>query len=70
MTRGHFGWLRGLQGTMGRLLNIHAEMAHAPVVLAAYQGIGKAITAPGSFDAKTARQSRVMQLVADIWPEP
>ena len=31
--------LRGLERRMGRLLNIHAEMAHAPVVLAAYQGI-------------------------------
>jgi AhpD family alkylhydroperoxidase len=45
--------LRGLERRMGRLLNIHAEMAHAPVVLAAYQGIQKAITQHGSFDAKT-----------------
>jgi AhpD family alkylhydroperoxidase len=45
--------LRGLERRMGRLLNIHAEMAHAPVVLAAYQGIQQAITKHGSFDAKT-----------------
>jgi AhpD family alkylhydroperoxidase len=45
--------LRGLERRMGRLLNIHAEMAHAPVVLAAYQGIQRAITKHGSFDAKT-----------------
>jgi alkylhydroperoxidase family enzyme len=45
--------LRGLERRMGRLLNIHAEMAHAPVVLAAYQGIQKAIARHGSFDAKT-----------------
>ncbi len=45
--------LRGLERRMGRLLNIHAEMAHAPVVLAAYGGIQKAITAQGSFDART-----------------
>ena len=45
--------LRGLERRMGRLLNIHAEMAHAPVVLAAYQGIQDAITTHGSFDAKT-----------------
>jgi len=45
--------LRGLERRMGRLLNIHAEMAHAPVVLAAYEGIQQAIAAPGSFDAKT-----------------
>jgi AhpD family alkylhydroperoxidase len=45
--------LRGLERRMSRLLNIHAEMAHAPVVLAAYQGIQKAITQLGSFDART-----------------
>lgn len=45
--------LRGLERRMGRLLNIHAEMAHAPVVLAAYQGIQQAITEHGSFGAKT-----------------
>ncbi len=45
--------LRGLERRMGRLLNIHAEMAHAPVVLAAYQGIQEAIAQHGSFDAKT-----------------
>src|SRR5262249_13168055 len=45
--------LRGRERRMGRLLNIHAEMAHAPVVLAAYQGIQHAITKHGSFDAKT-----------------
>src|SRR5258707_11541098 len=45
--------LHGLQRRMGRLLNIHAEMAHAPVVLVAYEGIQQAIAAHGSFDAKT-----------------
>jgi alkylhydroperoxidase/carboxymuconolactone decarboxylase family protein YurZ len=45
--------LRGLERRMGRLLNIHAEMAHAPVVLAAYQSIQHAIMKHGSFDAKT-----------------
>jgi len=45
--------LLGLERRMGRLLNIHAEMAHAPVVLAAYQGIQHAIMKHGSFDAKT-----------------
>jgi AhpD family alkylhydroperoxidase len=45
--------LRGLERRMGRLMNIHAEIAHAPVVLAAYQGIQRAITRHGSFDAKT-----------------
>lgn len=45
--------LRRLERRLGKLLNIHAEMAHAPVVLAAYQGIQQAIAAHGSFDART-----------------
>ncbi len=45
--------MRGLERRMGRLLNIHAEMAHAPVVLAADQGIQQAIARHGSFDART-----------------
>jgi AhpD family alkylhydroperoxidase len=45
--------LHGLERRMGRLLNIHGEMAHAPVVLAAYQGIQHAITKHGSFGPKT-----------------
>ena len=44
---------RGLERQMNRLLNIHAEMAHAPVVLAAYQGIQQALSKNGSFSAKT-----------------
>jgi AhpD family alkylhydroperoxidase len=44
--------LRRLERRMGRLLNIHAEMAHAPAVLAAYQGIQHAIAGHGSFDAR------------------
>lgn len=38
---------------MGKLLNIHAGMAHSPVVIAAYDGISRAIAAHGSFDART-----------------
>jgi uncharacterized peroxidase-related enzyme len=45
--------LRGLERRLGRVLNIHAEMAHAPVVLAAYQGIQQAIAKHGSFGPKT-----------------
>ncbi len=33
--------------------NIHAEMAHAPVVLAVYAGIQQAIAGHGTFDART-----------------
>jgi AhpD family alkylhydroperoxidase len=37
----------------GKLLNIHAEMAHSPVVLAAYAGLSDAIGKQGSFDPRT-----------------
>ncbi|WP_219413689.1 carboxymuconolactone decarboxylase family protein [Pseudonocardia nigra] len=45
--------LEKLQKKMGKLLNIHAEMAHSPVVLAAYTGMQDAIATHGSFDAAT-----------------
>lgn len=45
--------LQRLARRSGKLLNIHAEMAHAPVVLAAYTGLNDAIAAHGSFDART-----------------
>lgn len=38
---------------MGKLLNIHAGMAHSPVVLAVYSGLQEAITCHGTFDART-----------------
>lgn len=42
-----------LEKRMGKLLNIHAAMAHSPVVIAAYQSMAKAIAEHGSFDART-----------------
>ncbi len=45
--------LEKLSRRTGKLLNIHAEMAHSPVVLAAYAGIADAIAEHGSFDART-----------------
>ncbi|CAM4090491.1 carboxymuconolactone decarboxylase family protein [Nocardiopsis rhodophaea] len=45
--------LRSLEKKFGMVLNIHGEMAHAPVVLAAYQGISQAIADHGTFDART-----------------
>lgn len=45
--------LQRLQKKMGKLLNIHAGMAHSPVVLAAYMGIQSAIAEHGTFDART-----------------
>jgi len=41
--------LEALSRRSGKLLNIHAEMAHAPVVLAAYTGLNEAIAAQGTF---------------------
>lgn len=37
---------------MGRFMDIHAGMAHSPVVIAAYQGMQKAIAEHGTFDAR------------------
>ncbi len=45
--------LQNLQKKMGKLLNIHAGMAHSPVVLAAYTGMQQAIADEGTFDAPT-----------------
>lgn len=40
--------LERLTRRSGKLLNIHAEMAHAPVVLAAYTGLSEAVAAHGT----------------------
>lgn len=45
--------LQTLQTQFGKVLNIHGEMAHAPVVLAAYTSIQNAIGEHGTFDAAT-----------------
>ncbi|PRW62280.1 carboxymuconolactone decarboxylase family protein [Actinopolyspora mortivallis] len=45
--------LQQLRDQFGTVLNIHGEMAHSPVVLAAYGGILDAITEHGTFDAPT-----------------
>lgn len=45
--------LAGLSKRFGRVLNIHGEMAHAPVVLAAYTAVQAAIREHGGFDAAT-----------------
>lgn len=39
--------------TVKEWLNIHAEMAHSPVVLGAYQGIQESIIRHGTFDGPT-----------------
>lgn len=45
--------LDALSKRMGKLLNIHAGMAHSPVVLATYTAMQEAITSHGTFDGKT-----------------
>jgi uncharacterized peroxidase-related enzyme len=45
--------LRKLEKRFGKLLNIHAEMAHSPVVLATYAAMNAAIAEHGTFDART-----------------
>jgi AhpD family alkylhydroperoxidase len=45
--------LERLARRSGTLLNIYTEMAHAPVVLAAYAGMREAIATHGSFDPAT-----------------
>lgn len=47
------GHVRTLEKKMGKLLNIHAGMAHSPAVIAAYSGISAAIAEHGTFDART-----------------
>ncbi|MDP9392949.1 MAG: carboxymuconolactone decarboxylase family protein [Actinomycetota bacterium] len=45
--------LEALRRKFGKVMNIHAGMAHSPVVLAVYQGMQQAIAEHGSFDART-----------------
>ncbi len=45
--------LEKLARRSGKLFNIHAEMAHAPVVPAAYAGLSDALVKRGSFGART-----------------
>ncbi|UQA91949.1 carboxymuconolactone decarboxylase family protein [Streptomyces halobius] len=45
--------LSKLAKRFGKVLNIHGEMAHAPVVLETYAAMNAAITRHGTFDART-----------------
>ncbi|AOW93959.1 alkylhydroperoxidase [Rhodococcus sp. WMMA185] len=45
--------LRTLAKKYGKVLNIHGEMAHSPVVMSAYSGIVDAIAQHSKFDART-----------------
>jgi AhpD family alkylhydroperoxidase len=45
--------LKGLAAKFGKVLNIHGEMAHSPVVLNAYAALQRVIADEGTFDAAT-----------------
>lgn len=45
--------LRALEKSIGKVMNIHGEMAHSPVVLETYAAMNAAITRHGTFDART-----------------
>lgn len=45
--------LKALEAKFGKVMNIHGEMAHSPVVLQSYLAIQQVIADYGSFDART-----------------
>lgn len=45
--------LKALDAKFGKVLNIHGEMAHSPVVLQSYVALQQAIADAGSFDGRT-----------------
>lgn len=45
--------LKALESTFGKVLNIHGEMAHSPVVLQSYVALRSIISDYGSYDART-----------------
>ncbi len=45
--------LKALEAKFGKVLNIHGEMAHSPVVLHAYAALQRVIADHGTFDPRT-----------------
>lgn len=45
--------LKALDAKFGKVLNIHGEMAHSPVVLQSYVALQQVIADDGSFDGRT-----------------
>jgi AhpD family alkylhydroperoxidase len=45
--------LKGLEAAIGKVLNIHGEMAHSPVVLQSYVALQQVIGDYGTYDAAT-----------------
>ena len=52
----------------GRLLNMHAQMAHAPAVLEAYVSIRRAAARHGTLDQRTRTPLMLVAAVADASP--
>lgn len=44
--------LAGLAKRMGKVLNIHGEMAHSPALIHGYAGLQQAIAAHGTYDGR------------------
>lgn len=57
--------LKALEARYGKVLNIHAEMAHSPVVLHAYTALQRAIADDGSFDGRTREAIALAVAVVD-----
>ena len=56
--------LKALEAKFGKLLNIHGEMAHSPVLLQSYVALQSVIADYGSFDAQT--QEAIALAVANV----
>jgi AhpD family alkylhydroperoxidase len=56
--------LKALESKFGKVLNIHGEMAHSPVVLNAYAAVQQVIAEHGTFDAAT--QQAIALVVATV----
>jgi hypothetical protein len=49
--------LKALEAKFGKVLNIHGEMSHSPVVLQSYVALQSVIADYGSFEAPTRERS-------------
>lgn len=56
--------LKALEAKMGKVLNIHGEMAHAPVVLQSYVALQSVIADYGTFD--TATREAIALVVGNV----
>jgi AhpD family alkylhydroperoxidase len=57
--------LKALQQRYGKIFNVHAGMAHSPIVLAAYTALDAAIAEHATFDAPTQEAIALAVAAAD-----